>query len=753
MELYIFAVGILVVFAIIDLMVGVSNDAVNFLNSSVGSRVAPRRIILIVASLGIMAGVTFSSGMMEVARKGIFHPRFFTMPELMIIFLAVMITDVLLLDLFNTFGLPTSTTVSIVFELLGAAVALSMAKILESDQSLILIAEYINTGKALAIISGILLSVVISFFCGALAQFATRMIFTYNFEAKLRRWGGLWGGLALSMIGYFILIKGATGASFLTPETVAWIKSHTWTIIGGSFFFFTLFFQLLLIFTRINILKPIVLVGTFALAMSFAANDLVNFIGVPLAGFHAFAIAQITGNPLVASMEPLEKSLHTSTFFLLAAGVVMVATLWFSRKAQTVTRTEVNLGRQKEGIERFDSSQLSRIIVRMFLRIFDAFCMACPKSIRRWVRKRLNAEGYQPAPGFDGKIPEFDLLRASVNLMVASALVSWATSMKLPLSTTYVTFMVAMGTSLTDQAWGLESAVYRVTGVLAVVGGWFFTAFMAFTVSLICAFAVYYLKGVAIVALLVVVVLLIIRNFRIHQSREKASQELELLDLKRVTDAEFAIRICFEHSGLFLAKVLENLSECFEGILTQDRRLLKQLRRETSRMQKWSNIIVANIFKTLRLVRRKESKNADKYSYVVYALQEISESMRDLILRCHVHISNQHSGLLPAQKKELQQVRKCMEALLAQTARILKDREPFEYRDVAAYYVDLKVFLDQYDRSQIERIRNGESKTRLSILYYGITNACLKISEQTLHLLNIFQETLKPETQNLKTSV
>jgi Na+/phosphate symporter len=436
----------------------------------------------------------------------------------------------------------------------------------------------------------------------------------------------------------------------------------------------------------------------------------------------------------------------------LAAGAVMVGTLWISRKAQTVTKTEVNLGRQKEGIERFDSSHLSRIIVRMFLRIFDVFCMICPRSVRRWVRKRLNAEGYQPAPGFDGKIPEFDLLRASVNLMVASALVSWATSMKLPLSTTYVTFMVAMGTSLSDQAWGLESAVYRVTGVLAVVGGWFFTAFMAFTVSLICAFAVFYLKSVAIIGLVGMVVLLIIRNFRIHQSREKASQELELLDLKRVTDAEFAIRICFEHSGRFLSKVLENLSECFEGILTQDRRLLKQLRRETSRMQKWSNIIVANIFKTLRLLRRKESKHADKYSYVVYALQEISESMRDLILRCHVHTSNQHSGLLPDQKKELQQVRKCMEALLIQTARILKDREPFEYRDVAAHYVDLKIFLDQYDHSQIERIRTGESKTRLSILYYGITNACLKISEQTLHLLNIFQETLKTDTQNLKPS-
>ena len=749
MDIYVFAVGILFLFAFMDLMVGVSNDAVNFLNSSVGSRVAPRRIILIVASLGILAGVTFSSGMMEVARKGIFHPRFFTMPDLMMIFLAVMITDVLLLDLFNTFGLPTSTTVSIVFELLGASVAISLATLLQSQQSLLLISEYINTGKALAIISGILLSVVIAFFCGAVAQFATRLLFTFDFEARLRRWGGLWGGLALSMIGYFILIKGANGASFITPETASWIKTHSWTIIIGKFIFFTLFFQLLLIFTRVNILKPIVLVGTFALAMSFAANDLVNFIGVPLAGFHAYALAQTTGDILTAPMAPLEKSIHTSTFILLAAGAVMVGTLWVSRKAQTVTRTEVNLGRQKEGIERFDSSQLSRVILRMFLRIFDIFSMICPVSVRRWVRNRLNFEGYQPAPGFDGKIPEFDLLRASVNLMVASALVSWATSMKLPLSTTYVTFMVAMGTSLSDQAWGLESAVYRITGVLAVVGGWFFTAFMAFTVSLSCAFAIYYLKSLAIIALMGVVVLLIIRNFKVHQFREKKAKELELLDLKRVTDAEYAIRTCFEHSGLYLTKVLENLSECFEGILTQDRRLLKQLRRETNRMQKWSNIIVANIFKTLRLLRRKESKDADKYSYVVYALQEISESMRDLILRCHVHTSNQHSGLLPSQKKELQQVRKCVEALLIQTGRILKDQEPFEYRDVAAHYVDLKNYLEQYDHTQIERIRSGESKTRLSILFYGITNACLKISEQTLHLLNIFQETLRADDNGM----
>jgi len=745
MELYGFAVALLFAIAIADLMVGVSNDAVNFLNSSVGSRVAPRHIIMIVASLGILAGVTFSSGMMEVARKGIFHPRFFVMPELITIFLAVMITDILLLDLFNTFGLPTSTTVSIVFELLGAAIAVSLVKIFHSDQSALTLAEYINTGKALAIISGILLSVAIAFVCGALAQFATRLVFTFNYQKRLRRYGALWGGLALSMITYFILIKGSKGASFLTPPMVDWINTHTWTIIGGGLAGFTVLFQVLMLTTRINILKPIVLAGTFALAMAFAANDLVNFIGVPLASFHAFTLAKTGTDPLTMSMEALQKSVHTNTFFLLAAGVIMVATLWLSRKARTVTKTELNLGRQDEGLERFDSSQLSRIIVRMVTGIFEASRQVFPESLRRVIRRRLDTSGYRPPPGYDGTIPEFDLLRASVNLMVASALVSWATSMKLPLSTTYVTFMVAMGTSLADQAWGLESAVFRVTGVLTVIGGWFFTAFMAFTVALTFAFAIAYLGGGAIFLLLLVVGFLIYRNFKIHRRREKAAHEMEVLDLKRVTNADFAIQTCFEHSGRLLSVVRDKLDTCFEGILTEDRKPLKKLRRETSKIQATSNIIVANIFKTLRLLQHEDVAQAGKYRHVISALQEMAESVRDMILRCHVHTSNKHAGLLPAQKKELQKIRKCVEALLDDTARILLSHEAFKYREVAAHYVKLKELLEEYDDNQIGRIRSGESKTRLSILFYGINNACLKISEQALMLLTIFDETFHLE--------
>ena len=748
MELYGFAVALLFAIAIADLVVGVSNDAVNFLNSSVGSRVAPRYVIMLVASLGILAGVTFSSGMMEVARKGIFHPQFFLMPELITIFLAVMITDILLLDLFNTFGLPTSTTVSIVFELLGAAIAVSLVKIFQSDQSVMALADYINTSKALAIISGILLSVGIAFVCGAAAQFATRLLFTFDYEKRLRRYGGLWGGLALSMIAYFILIKGAKGASFMTPAMVDWMKTHTWTIIGAGFGGFTILFQLLMLTTRINILKPIVLTGTFALAMAFAANDLVNFIGVPLASFHAFALAKASAAPLTVSMGALQKSVHTNTFFLLAAGAVMVATLWLSRKARTVTKTEVNLGRQEEGLERFDSSQLSRVIVRMVTGLFDATRNMFPQSLRHAIRHRLDTRDYQTPPGYDGSIPEFDLLRASVNLMVASALVSWATSMKLPLSTTYVTFMVAMGTSLADQAWGLDSAVYRVTGVLTVIGGWFFTAFMAFTVALLFAFAIAYLGGAAIFLLLLIVGLLIFRNFKIHGRREKAARELEVLDLKRVTDADFAIQTCFEHSGRLLSVVRDKLDLCFEGILTEDRKPLKKLRRDTSKIQVTTNIIAANIFKTLRLLQHEDVAQAGKYSYVISALQEIAESLRDVIMRCHVHTSNKHSGLLPEQKKELQKIRKCVEGLLDDTARILLSHEPFKYREVAAHYVKLKGLLEEYDGNQVKRIRSGESKTRLSILFYGITNACLKISEQGLLLLTIFDETFQLEEKS-----
>ncbi|MCP4745453.1 MAG: inorganic phosphate transporter [Desulfobacteraceae bacterium] len=746
MWLFAVIVGLLFCFAIIDLMVGVSNDAVNFLNSSMGSRVAPRKTILIIAGFGILAGVTFSSGMMEVARKGIFHPSLFFMPELITIFLAVMLTDVLLLDLFNTFGLPTSTTVSIVFELLGAAVAISLVKIFSNGQSILQLPEYINTAKALAIISGILLSIGIAFFSGAIVQFLTRVLFTFNYQARLKRYGAVWCGFALTMITYFILIKGSKGASFITPLMMTWIKTHTLAIIVCGFIGFSILFQIVITFTRINVLKPVVLTGTFALAMAFAANDLVNFIGVPLAGFHAFDLAKGAASPTTLSMGAMQKSVQTNTFFLLAAGAVMVTTLWFSRKSRTVTKTELSLGRQEEGLERFNSTSLARIVVRAAVSLIEKARWVCPEPVQRLLKSRLDTDGFKPASGYDGNIPEFDLLRASVNLMVASALVAWATSMKLPLSTTYVTFMVAMGTSMADQAWGLESAVYRVTGVLTVIGGWFITAFLAFTVSLCFAFLIHQLGWVAIFGLMVLAAYIIFRNIKIHGSREKAEQELELADLKRIQDAAYASQTCFEQSGRYLSIVRDNLNHCFDGILTQDRKLLRQLRRETSKVQKWSNIIAANTFKSMRLFKDDQIKQAGKYAAVIAALQGVSESLRDMILRCYVHTNNQHAGLIPVQKKELQQVRKCVESLLNEISGILLRSDSYNYRDVARNYVDLKHYLENFDQNQIERIHNGLSKTRLSLLYYGINNACLNIGEQVLKLLTLYNETLCSDT-------
>lgn len=747
MGIYAFAVGVLMVLAVVALIFGVSNDAVNFLNSSIGSRVAPRRVIMIVASLGIILGVTFSSGMMEVAQKGIFHPIFFTMPELMAIFLSVMLANILLLDLFNTFGLPTSTTVSVVFGLLGASVALSCVKLYTGDGSFLTLARYINTGTALVIISGILLSVALAFIVGAIVQFFTRLLFTFDYPKRLRRYGAAWGGISLSIIAYFILIKGAKGASFIIPETIAWINTHTWTLLAVNFVVFTCIFQILMFFTRINVLKPIILIGTLALAMSFAANDLVNFIGVPLAGLNGYTAAVATGQPLTANMEALQRPIQSNTIYLLISGVIMVITLWFSRKARTVTKTELSLVRQSEGVERFESSHLAQIIVGMSTTLFDLILKIIPKKLRRKVARRLDVNN-SPALTGDGGPPTFDLIRASVNLIVASALVAYATSMKLPLSTTYVTFMVSMGTSFSDQAWGRESAVYRVTGVLMVIGGWFFTALMAFTVSLIFAFAISYLKVFAVIALLGLVAFIIWRNLKLHGQRETDARQIEVFNLKKVTDANLAINTSFEHSGYFLNVVRDKYNACCEALFSENLKQLKVCRKKTKKLQEWSNIIVANIFKTLRLLHKKDMDHAHKYSQTIGALQEITESLRDILLRSYLHHSNQHRGLLEVQIEELKQIQACVDKLLENASQVLLvkrntlDHEAIE--DILAQNESLKAMIDKFDRNQIKRIQTEQSKTRLSILFYALSGNSQKICDQAVNLLSAFRDTFRP---------
>ncbi len=748
MSLLFIAVIILAGLAVFDLIVGVSNDAVNFLNSSIGSRVAPRHVIMIIACLGILAGVTFSSGMMEVARKGIFHPKLFTMPELMTIFLAVMLTDVLLLDLFNTFGLPTSTTVSIVFELLGAAVAVSLAKIYMAGESYATAVEYINTAKAFSIIMGILLSVVIAFSFGVICQFLTRLVFTFDYQKRLKRYSGIWGGVALSVITYFILIKGAKGASFLSPEAISWITTHAWTILTTSFMFFAVLFQLMALFTRINVLKPIVLMGTFAIAMAFAANDLVNFIGVPLAGMSAYGVAVDTANPLTATMEALQKPMRANTFLLLIAGGIMVTTLWLSRKSRTVSRTELSLGRQDEGIERFGSSTLSRTVVGIVYGAFRFARKLIPVPLRKTISSRLDLGSYNSAPSVDGSVPSFDLLRASVNMIVASAIISFATSLTLPLSTTYVTFMVSMGTSFSDQAWGRESAVYRVTGVMTVVGGWFFTALSAFTTALVFAFIIIFIKAFAVAGLLLLVVFLIWTTYRYHQKKEEERIAIEAFSLDDACEADTAIRTSFDQTGHFLKNMSDNIGVFFQAALSEDLERLKRARSEAERIHKWADIIVSNIFKTLFLLQKGDMDRTHTYSNTLRALQSIAESHSDMITRTCEHFENYHAGFVESQKKELRQIKTLLTRLLWNTSIMLTRGKKVDYDYTANQYEKMKELSTEFDRNQIKRIQNAESKTRLSILFYGLVENSLSISEQTQNLLLVFRDSFDVETCN-----
>ncbi|MBN2317876.1 MAG: inorganic phosphate transporter [Acidobacteria bacterium] len=733
------AVIILIAFAVFDLMVGVSNDAVNFLNSAVGSRVAPRYIIMIIASIGIMVGVSFSSGMMEVARKGIFHPEFFTMPELLTIFLGVMITDIILLDLFNTYGLPTSTTVSIVFELLGGAVAVSILKIVQQEGSLLGLYQYINTGKAMVIIFGILLSVVVAFSLGAVVQFLTRLLFTFDYARRLKRYGAVWGGMAYAFIAYFILIKGAKGAFFISSETAAAIKDNAFLIMIVIFVISSVFLQILLFF-KVNVLKPVVLVGTFALAMAFAANDLVNFIGVPVAGYQAYGIASATDAPLTTLMGAMGAKVPTPSVMIIIAGLIMVVTLWLSKKARTVTDTEISLGEQLEEEEKFESIFLSRAIVGIAIRFVHFLRALIPLFVQHWLKGRLDTSHYK-AELSGNKKPSFDLLRASVNMMVAAAVISYATSQTLPLSTTYVTFMVAMGTSLSDLAWGRESAVYRIAGVFTVIGGWFLTALSAFVVSGLIATIIFYTERWGVLGLLGVTAYIIWQNHRIHKERAKQKDIGAVFNLKKITDAEESISITFEHMAVLLGEIRGSLSATLTALYNQNEYVLKNESKKVNKIQKWSDTIIANVFKCMRLLSREETHAYLKYPQTIRRIQKLSDGHRDIVQRAYLHVRNHHKGLLDIQKQELETVGKILDDMLLDVEKAFKSKDMMKYKDVQQRDIELRNIAERLNKLQMERIRGRESKTRLSILFYAIVGNAMMLSKQNLKLIEIFAET------------
>ncbi len=524
---YIIIVLVLFALALSDLVFGVANDAVNFLNSAIGSKVAPRHIILIFASLGVLGGALFSSGMMEVARKGLFNPEMFTFAQIMGLFVAVMFTDVLLLDLYNTFGLPTSTTVSLVFGLLGAAMGTAAYTVMQTSGGIDTVMSYINTDRAFLIISGIFLSVVISFNASFIVQYITRLIFTFDYKSKMPRYGAIFGAVAFSMITFFLFTKGIKGSVFEHTVIAEWISAHKPESLLISFFGFFLIFLVFNNLLKFNILKPIVIAGTFALAFSFSANDLVNFIGVPLAGFQAFQSVSFDSDPSGNMMGVLHNEGTVPFVILILSGAVMIVTIWKSKKSNSVTKTEVNLSRQGKGKEKFKKSSIAKGVVQGSLFLLDMIKAVVPGVVQNWINGRFDKTKYQPERAADGKMPAFDLIRASVNLVVASSLISFGTSLKLPLSTTFVTFIVAMGSSLADRAWEKDNVVNRVNGVITVVGGWFLTAVFALMISFIFAIIISFGGLAAIMLILAFAVFLIFRTHKYHGEQEKKEEEVD----------------------------------------------------------------------------------------------------------------------------------------------------------------------------------------------------------------------------------
>ena len=733
---YIFIVVILIILAVSDLVVGVSNDAVNFLNSSIGSKAAPFKLIMFIAALGILFGATFSSGMMEVARKGIFNPDQFFFGEIMIIFLAVMMTDILLLDLFNTFALPTSTTVSIVFELLGAAVAVSLIKISVLGDSAGTLGNYINTSSALLIITGILLSVVIAFTIGLIVQWLVRLIFSFNYEKTLKYWGSVWGGIAISIITYFILIKGAKGSSFLSSETVDWIKQNTFYILLFSFICWTIILQLIYMVFKFNILKIIVLVGTFALAMAFAGNDLVNFVGVPLAGLESLTsfLASEVSDPGTFVMTSLSGKIQTPTYMLLLAGLVMVIALYKSKKARSVTATEINLSRQDEGYERFESSMLARNLVRGTMNLSTAISKVLPAGAQGFISRKFNQKAFQERKKQEGI--SFDLVRASVNLVVASALISLATSLKLPLSTTYVTFMVAMGSSLADKAWGRDSAVYRISGVITVIGGWFFTAFSAFTAAFILAYLIH-IGGLATIILLIfAIIFMVFKSYKIHQKREREKvvyEEAELLGLE--VNGKNILNSCNDNVIGTLTLVSELFNKSINGLSKFKRKTLVKVEDEIKKLDKNIKHIKNSLPRIIAKLQEDDVESAHYYVQVVNYLKETVNALTYISKPIYNYIDNNHKPLVEEQVNELNQLREDISKFFSSTILVLKEKG---FVDINAIIIEQKELIDRLtsiSKQQLKRIKKSESGTKNSTLYLNIMNETKNLLLFTVNLI------------------
>lgn len=740
-NIYLILVILLFALAISDLVVGVSNDAVNFLNSAIGSKSASFKIIMLVASLGVFIGATFSTGMMEIARKGIFHPDMFYFSEIMIIFFAVMITDVILLDTFNTLGLPTSTTVSVVFELLGASVAIAMVKVVSSGSGEV--ADYINSSKALGIIFGILLSVFVAFFSGAIIQWISRLIFSFKFTRAIKYYGSLWGGLAITAISYFILIKGINGSTYADYQLSngfilsEWVNTHTFLLLLYIFIAAIVLLQLSTWLFKLNIPKLIVLVGTFALAMAFAGNDLVNFIGVPLAGYESFKIfiANPGADPNMLLMTKLSGKVLTPVYFLLISGLVMVITLYVSKKARKVIKTSVDLSRQSEGAERFGTSQFSKSMVRGSIILNNRIKSIVPNSILEKIDMQFDSSRAEVMSIPENEKPAFDLIRASVNLVVASILIAMGTSLKLPLSTTYVTFMVAMGTSLADRAWGRESAVFRITGVISVILGWFFTAFAAFTVSFIVAYLIHLGGFIAIIAFIGIGVYLIIRsqiNARKSNELEEKKEEIDLKENLNIIDIYEANSRTISESFVLVNDVIGNTIQSLEK---EDLKTLKKTRKKVQAFTSRTKELKDSIQLVIRKLDDEALNSAHFYSQSLDFLREVARCTSFIIDPSLVHIDNNHKPMGEIQMDHLNKLYKSLNDFFSESESVIREGH-FEHLDqLFSKQMQIIMDIEFYTKEQIKRLSKPKSGKKNAKLFLDIVGESKTLLLNSVNLI------------------
>ena len=703
---------ILAILAVLDLIVGVSNDAINFLNSALGSKVAKKWVILTVASFGILLGVITSNGMMEIARNGVFHPGMFTFSDIMILFVGIMLSDVILLQTFNSLGLPTSTTVSLVFELLGSSLAVAIYKIY-NDPSLSFadLGQFINAGKAMVIISGILSSVVISFTVGAILMYISRVIFSFRYAKSLKRYGAIWCGISIVGIVYFAIFKGMKSSGLITPELDHLINDN---IVVSLFVIWVVASFLLWVMQRIgwNIMKFTILSGTFALALAFAGNDLVNFIGVPMAGIDSYFIALENGD-MNMLMSKLTEPAHVNVYYLIASGVIMIITLFLSKDAMKVAETQLNLSSQNDEEERFGSTKISRALVSLAITLNDVFKKVVPKK----VLDKLNSR-FVPDTSVDRSNVAYDFIRAVVNLTAASSLICLGTSLKLPLSTTYVIFMVSMGSSLADRAWGRDSAVYRITGVMVVIMGWFITALAGVTISFVMVLFLVWGGWIAL-ALMVLLCGYILCHNLIFKKKDKEDKNAAD-DVKEVQQDTDVLYSCTQEVCSTMEQISSIYNHMLVALFTENRRLLKETKTESEQLYRQANERKYHVYKTLKKLEDMNIETGHYYIQVVDYLTEVTKALLHCTRPAFEHIDNHHKGFTKDQIYDLKLVNDGVDNIFNKINSMLREKDFSDLNDVLLMRDNLFGVIAEAIKHQIRRLKEEQSSTKASILYLNI---------------------------------